>query len=102
MILPRTIAAAGAARGCGAVAAVAGPVGGGAVVAADEDGVDGAHGGEAGADDADGVFDNGPDDGVDVGPCCGWLDFGISGQRARGRRWSGRRAYSLRLDGRGA
>ena len=43
--------------------------GGGAVVAADDDAVDGAHCEEAGADDADGVFDDGPDDGVDVGPC---------------------------------
>lgn len=38
------------------------------MVAADDVAVDGAQGEEAGADDADGVFDDGPDDGVDVGP----------------------------------
>ena len=37
-------------------------------MAADEKAVDGAKGGKAGADDADGIFDDGPDDGVDVGP----------------------------------
>lgn len=40
------------------------------MVAADDEAVDGAHGGQAGADDADGVFDDGPNDGVDVGPAC--------------------------------
>lgn len=38
------------------------------MVPADYEAVDGAHGGKAGADDADGVFDDGPDDRVDVGP----------------------------------
>lgn len=51
------------------VAALAGALDGAAVVAADDEAVDGAHGGQAGADDADGVFDDGPNDGVDVGPC---------------------------------
>ena len=51
------------------VAALAGALDRAAVVAADDKAVDGAHGGQAGADVADGVFDNGPNDGVDVGPC---------------------------------
>lgn len=37
---------------------------------ADHETVNGAHGGEAGADDADGVLDDGPNHGVDVSPCC--------------------------------
>ena len=39
------------------------------MVPADYEAVNKAHGGKAGADDADGVLDDGPDDGVDVGPC---------------------------------
>ncbi len=61
--------AAAAGRSWRPVAALAGPLSGAAVVPADEEGVDGTHGGKAGADDADGVLDDGPDDGVDVGPC---------------------------------
>ena len=54
-----------------ATTTLAGTIAGGgttAVMTVDEDVVDGAQGREAGADDADGVFDDGPDDGVDVGP----------------------------------
>lgn len=64
-----TTTAAAAARGWRLVAALAGPVNGAAVVPADYEAVNRAQGGKAGADDADGVLDDGPDGGVDVGPC---------------------------------
>lgn len=55
------------------------------MVAADEKAVNGAQGGEAGADDADGIFDDGPDDGVDVSPwaLCGLIRLGWE-ERGRG------------------
>lgn len=40
-----------------------------AVVTTDDQAVDWSHGGKASADDADGVLDDGPDDGFDVRPC---------------------------------
>ena len=51
--------------------ALTGPLDGAAVVPADYEAENRSHGGKTDADDADAVLDDGPDDGIDIGPCDG-------------------------------